>query len=70
MNAETVVEQALADAASGKVISIPSRRYQTLMFIIQHAPRAAVRAVAGDVVQPPLIRAGWPVSAARLRCDG
>ncbi len=46
LNADTVVEQALADAANGKIISIPSRRYQTLMFMIQHAPRAAVRAVS------------------------
>ncbi len=40
------VQECLADVAKGKVISIPTRRYQVLMFVARHAPRAAVRAAS------------------------
>jgi short-subunit dehydrogenase len=41
-----LVSEALEDVARGKVISIPTRRYQVLMFVARHAPRAAVRALS------------------------
>ena len=43
---EALVRDGLADAARGKVVSIPSRRYQLLMGAAKIAPRAAVRAVS------------------------
>jgi uncharacterized protein len=43
---EEVVTEALEDVAKGKIISIPTRRYQVLMFAARHFPRAAVRAVS------------------------
>jgi short-subunit dehydrogenase len=43
---EQTVQECLADVAKGKVISIPTRRYQVLMFLARHAPRAAVRAMS------------------------
>ena len=41
-----LVRDALADAARGKVLSIPTRRYQVLMLAAKLAPRAAVRAAS------------------------
>ena len=47
LNAEKLVTQALADTERGRVISIPSRRYQTLMFLVRHILlRSTVRAVS------------------------
>ena len=43
---ERLVAEALRDVAKGKIISIPTRRYQLLMFAARHFPRAAVRAVS------------------------
>ena len=46
LDADQVVADCLADASQGKVISIPSRRYQALMFLARHGPRSAVRAAS------------------------
>ena len=46
LEAEPLVEACLADVARGKVISIPSRRYQALMLAVRLAPRVAVRAAS------------------------
>ena len=43
---DRLVAEALGDVAHGKVISIPSKRYQILIFILRHLPRRAVRAVS------------------------
>ena len=43
---DQVVTEALADVAKGKVISIPTRRYQVMIFAARHFPRSAVRAVS------------------------
>jgi hypothetical protein len=43
LDADQLVAQCLRDVARGRVISIPSRRYQVLIFLARHAPRAAVR---------------------------
>ncbi len=43
---DRLVAEALRDVAKGKIISIPTRRYQVMMFAARHFPRAAVRAVS------------------------
>jgi short-subunit dehydrogenase len=43
---DELVTKALADVARGKVISIPTRRYQVMIFAARHFPRSAVRAVS------------------------
>jgi uncharacterized protein len=43
---DELVTEALADVAKGKVISIPTRRYQVMIFAARHFPRSAVRAVS------------------------
>jgi uncharacterized protein len=43
---DELVTKALADVAKGKVISIPTRRYQVMIFAARHFPRSAVRAVS------------------------
>ncbi|CAN5263419.1 SDR family NAD(P)-dependent oxidoreductase [soil metagenome] len=46
---DEMVEEGLRDAAKGKVISIPSKRYSFLMFLARHAPRSGIRAVSGRI---------------------
>jgi short-subunit dehydrogenase len=46
VDADRLVADCLADAARGKIISIPSKRYQVLMFAVRHAPRVAVRKIS------------------------
>jgi short-subunit dehydrogenase len=46
VDADRLVTDCLADAARGRVISIPSKRYQVLMFLVRHLPRTAVRAIS------------------------
>ena len=43
---DKLVAKALVDVAKGKVISIPTRRYQVMIFAARHFPRSAVRAVS------------------------
>jgi uncharacterized protein len=44
--ADDLVAQCLKDVAARKVISIPSKRYQVLIFLARHAPRSAIRSVS------------------------
>lgn len=46
LQADDLVADCLADAAKGKVVSIPSKRYAVLIFLARHAPRRAVRAAS------------------------
>lgn len=46
LDADALVTQCLADVAAGKVISIPSRRYQALILAARIAPRGAIRAAS------------------------
>ncbi|MFL6026620.1 MAG: SDR family NAD(P)-dependent oxidoreductase [Friedmanniella sp.] len=43
LDADEIVAEGLRDVAAGKVISIPSKRYRTLIFAARHAPRPLVR---------------------------
>ncbi|MFL6063834.1 MAG: SDR family NAD(P)-dependent oxidoreductase [Friedmanniella sp.] len=43
LDADEIVAECLRDVAAGKVISIPSKRYRTLIFAARHAPRPLVR---------------------------
>jgi short-subunit dehydrogenase len=43
LEADALVAACLRDVAAGKVISIPSKRYQALIFAARHAPRPLVR---------------------------
>lgn len=47
LSPERVVEEALDDVARGKVISVPTKRYRILGFVLRHLPRAAVRRISG-----------------------
>jgi uncharacterized protein len=46
LDADQLVADCLADAAQGKVISIPSKRYKALMMICSQLPRRTLRAVS------------------------
>lgn len=46
LDADDVVGEALADVAKGKVVSIPSKRYKVLIFLLRHVPRSLVRAAS------------------------
>ncbi len=46
LRATDVVDAALHDLRSGRVVSVPSRRYRVLTALARHAPRALVRRVA------------------------
>jgi short-subunit dehydrogenase len=46
---ERVVEEALDDVARGKVLSMPTKRYRALGFVLRHLPRSAVRRLSGMV---------------------
>jgi uncharacterized protein len=46
LDADRVVIECLDDAAAGKVISIPTKRYKVLMTICEHLPHRVVRAVS------------------------
>jgi NAD(P)-dependent dehydrogenase (short-subunit alcohol dehydrogenase family) len=54
LDADRLVADCLQDAAAGKVISIPSKRYKILMTICVHLPHRAVRRLPSDDVKPPL----------------
>ncbi|PFG39171.1 hypothetical protein ATJ97_1666 [Georgenia soli] len=43
LEADRVVEDCLADVEKGRVRSVPSRRFATLAFLAEHAPRPLVR---------------------------
>src|SRR5215213_1073366 len=46
LDADRVVAECLGDAAAGKVISIPSKRYAVMMTIAEHLPHRLMRAVS------------------------
>ena len=46
LDADRLVAACLKDAAAGKVISIPSKRYKVLMTVCEHLPHRALRAVS------------------------
>jgi uncharacterized protein len=46
LDADRLVADCLKDVAAGKVISIPSKRYKTLVTICEHLPHRTVRAVS------------------------
>jgi uncharacterized protein len=46
LDADRVVAECLGDAAAGKVISIPSKRYAVMMTIADHLPHRVMRAVS------------------------
>lgn len=47
LDSEELVDACLRDMDKGRVISIPTVRYRSLMWILRHAPRSAVRSVSG-----------------------
>jgi short-subunit dehydrogenase len=46
LDADRLVADCLKDAAAGKVISIPSKRYQLMITICEHLPHRTLRAVS------------------------
>jgi uncharacterized protein len=50
LDADRLVADCLDDAAAGKVISIPSKRYKALMMISKHLPHRILRAVSRKVM--------------------
>ena len=46
LDADRVVVDCLQDAAAGKVISIPSKRYKVMIAIVERLPHRALRAVS------------------------
>ncbi len=49
LDADRLVEEALADVARGKVISIPTLRYKVMATTLRHLPRPAVRWVSRKI---------------------
>ena len=49
LDADQLVADCLADVERSKVISIPSLRYKTLMFVARHVPRSGVRWISGKL---------------------
>lgn len=49
LEADDVVDDALSDLAKGKVVSVPSKRFKTMVLAARHAPRPLVRKVSGAV---------------------
>jgi len=50
LDADRVVTECLDDAAAGKVISIPTKRYKVLITICEHLPHRVVRAVSRGLI--------------------
>ncbi|WP_423919526.1 SDR family NAD(P)-dependent oxidoreductase [Frigoribacterium sp. 2-23] len=49
LSAERLVRDALRDVDRDKVISIPTVRYQVLIWLVRHAPKTAVRRVSAAI---------------------
>jgi uncharacterized protein len=49
LDVDDVVGDCLADVRRGKVVSVPSKRYKTVVFSVRHLPRALVRRGSGMV---------------------
>ncbi|HEX5532664.1 MAG TPA: SDR family oxidoreductase [Actinomycetales bacterium] len=49
LDADTLVDDAMADLARGRVISVPSLPYKVASLAARYSPRPLVRAVSGDL---------------------
>ncbi|HEY2644609.1 MAG TPA: SDR family oxidoreductase [Galbitalea sp.] len=49
LEADPLVRAALRDVDRGKVISIPTLRYRTLIWLARHAPKSAIRSISGAI---------------------
>jgi short-subunit dehydrogenase len=49
LDADDLVDEALADVAKGKVVSVPSKRFKTVVLALRHLPRPLVRKGSGAV---------------------
>jgi uncharacterized protein len=49
LDADQLVAHALKDADAGKVMSLPSVRYQVMMFFARHLPRGIIRTISGRI---------------------
>jgi short-subunit dehydrogenase len=47
LDADDVVDEALADARRGRVVSVPSKRFKVVVFASRHLPRSLVRKASG-----------------------
>ncbi len=59
LDADELVEVALADLRKGRSVSVPSKRYKAVSVVLRHAPRAVVRRASG-VARPVRGRASGP----------
>jgi short-subunit dehydrogenase len=50
VKAEEVVKTAIRDAAAGKVISIPTRKWRAALFVAQHGPTAITDFISAKIV--------------------
>lgn len=46
VDADRCVAEALADADAGRGVSLPTKRWKAAAFVLQHAPRAAIRRIS------------------------
>ncbi|WP_270239137.1 SDR family NAD(P)-dependent oxidoreductase [Kocuria marina] len=49
LDADRLVEEALADVARGKVISVPTLRYKVMVTALRHLPRPTVRWISRQI---------------------
>ncbi|MFC7619893.1 SDR family NAD(P)-dependent oxidoreductase [Microlunatus sp. GCM10028923] len=49
LDADRVVEECLVDAARGRPVSIPYKRYKVLIFLARHLPRRVIGAVSARI---------------------
>lgn len=49
IDVDRTVETALRASAAGRVISIPSKRFSSLIWVVRHLPRPAVRAISRKI---------------------
>ena len=52
IDADALVADALRDLVRGRVVSIPTLRYKSLMFLVRHGPRGGIRAVSRALSRP------------------
>jgi len=51
LDADDVVDEALADLARGRVVSVPSKRFKAVVALCRHVPRPLVRKVSNAIHQ-------------------
>jgi short-subunit dehydrogenase len=49
LDADDLVDEALRDVAKGKVVSVPSKRFKTIVLALRHLPRPLVRKGSGAI---------------------